>query len=62
MNDIRLQYKRDTGLIPEIKGPISCEDCGEILFPEVTFTIDYVEYLENKLKDYENNERNRKGN
>jgi hypothetical protein len=60
--EIRLQYKRDTGTNPEVVKSLYCEDCGSILYPEDLFTLNYVEYLENKLINYENSERNRKGN
>ncbi len=61
-NEIRLQYKRDTGLNPEVKHSLYCEDCGNILYPDDLYTLEYVEYLENKLIQYENDKRSSKEN
>lgn len=51
MKQSELDYKQETGLVPQY-GFLTCPDCGESLIDDDLYKQEYVEWLEEKYEHY----------
>jgi len=55
--ELELEYKKETGQRPSIKNGITCPDCGEFIRTDDYYESGYIEFLIDKIKQYENGNR-----